>query len=137
MKHRFWIAFSGFVWTGVGIMLLQKGLKILGSLPDSKVATWWMAAGLFVGFIKGRFVLSKTVKRVTDRISSLPLPISIAKVYPVSYWLILSSMIGLGFAMRFVPPQWRGCIDVAVGSALINGAMLYFRAAKSFVVGRT
>lgn len=137
MKHRFWIAFSGFVWTGVGIMLLQKGLTILGTLPDSKAATGWMAAGLFLGFIKGRFVLSKTVKRVTDRISSLPLPISFSKVYPMSYWLVLAAMMGLGFAMKFVPAQWRGCIDVAVGSALINGAMLYFRAARSFVVGRT
>jgi len=37
--------------------------------------------------------------------------------------------MGLGMGIRYfgVPVDVRGLIDVAVGSALINGAMLYFR----------
>jgi hypothetical protein len=134
MNVRRWIALSGFIWAAVGLMLLYKGLQFLSAVPDRDKATWFIAGGLLVGFIKGRFVLSKTVRRISDRIASLPQPIRFADVYPKSYWLLLAAMMGVGLLMRFVPLEWRGLVDVAVGSALINGAMLYFRAARSLVV---
>ncbi len=137
MKHKFWITFSGSLWAFAGVMLLRKGLHLLNELADKQQATWLIAAALLVGFVKGRFVLAKTVVRITNHIASLPLPISFWTVYPKSYWLLLSSMMVIGFALRLVPIEWRGFIDVAIGSALINGAMLYFRAARSFVVSRT
>jgi hypothetical protein len=136
MKHKSWIALSGFIWAVVGFLLLYKGLNYLSLIPDQKQATWWMAGGLLVGFIKGRFVLSKTVDRISARIAALPLPISIKNVYPKGYLLLLASMMVIGFALRLVPIEWRGAIDVAVGSALLNGSMLYFRAARSLVVTR-
>jgi hypothetical protein len=42
-------------------------------------------------------------------------------------------MMALGLVFRFlpIPIDLRGLIDVAIGSALINGAMLYFRAARA------
>ncbi len=134
MKHRSWIAISGFIWAAVGIMLLYKGLNFLSLIPDQKEATWWIAGGLLVGFFKGRFVLSKTVERTCAHIRSLSLPIQIGAVYPRSYLLLLAAMMGMGFLLKLVPIEWRGAIDVAVGSALVNGAMLYFRAARSLVV---
>jgi hypothetical protein len=39
-------------------------------------------------------------------------------------------MMALGAIMRLVPDDWHGFVDVAIGSALINGAMLYFRASR-------
>lgn len=134
MQHRTWISLSGALWACIGCWLLFKGLKILSALPDRDGATWWIGAGLFIGFLKGRFVLSKTVRRLTDRIAKLSLPIRWSTVYPKSYWFLLGGMMLLGFAFRFLPLQWRGFADVAVGSALMNGALLYFRAARSLVV---
>lgn len=142
MKQRGWIAFSGFIWFFIGSFLLYKGLNFLSQavvLPDSfcsrfeepgHVATVLIAVGLIVGFLKGRFVLSKTVKRIVTRISALPLPIRFKDVYPKSYWILIGSMVALGMTLRFLPIsiEVRGTIDVAIGSALVNGAMLYFRA---------
>jgi len=125
----------------MGAFLLSKGLQLIAvaafradtfcarfSNPQ-QVATCLIAVGLLLGFIKGRFVLSKTVARVVERILSLSLPIRLGDVYAKSYYFLILGMMGLGLFMRFAPiwQDIRGLIDIAVGSALINGAMLYFR----------
>src|SRR5689334_19607294 len=103
MSHRAWISISGFIWAVAGLLLLFKGLRILADLPDKDRALWWIAGALFVGFLKGRFVLSKTVQRISKRLLSLPEPIRFMDAYPKSYWLLISSMMALGLLMRFVP----------------------------------
>lgn len=133
MSRKVWISISGLIWAMAGFLLLYKGLHILGTLPDQNLATWLVVGGLFLGFMKGRFILSKTVNRISTRIAELPTPIHFIDVYPKSYWILLSSMMGIGLILRLVPAPVHGCIDVAVGSALINGAMLYFRASKTVV----
>ena len=148
MKHRGWIAFSGLIWLAAGISLMHKGLKFVADasyLPDAfcvrfqerfgsiqAAGTALVAVALLLGFLKGRFVLVKTVRRVSFRIQSLPLPIKITSLYTPSYLILLGSMMALGFLVRFIsmPMDIRGFIDVAIGSALINGAMLYFQAAR-------
>jgi len=148
MTHRRWIFLSGWIWFFVGAMLLYKGLHFISEATlqtDSlsfrfrdvfgstqQAATILIATALLVGFLKGRFVFSKTVQRMTARILSLPSPIQWSKVYAPSYWIIIGSMMGIGMLFRFlpIPIDLRGWIDTAVGSALLNGAMLYFRVAK-------
>lgn len=149
MTHRTWVAASGFLWFFVGTFLLYKGLRLLTEAAfqaDSlcarlqgifgtaqQAATVFIALGLVIGFFKGRFVLGKTVRRVVARIAALPLPIRFRDAYSRSYWILISSMVALGLSFRFFPIaiDIRGTIDVAIGSALINGAMLYFRAARA------
>ncbi len=154
MQHKNWIRISGLMWSLIGGFLLYKGIHLmelaifgpqahaslshrLGSYVggDEKGATAIIALSLLVGFIKGRFVLSKTVHRVCNRIASLSLPISFSQVYSPVYFLLIGSMILLGVGMRFapIPIDLRGAIDIAVGSALINGSLLYFRAAQRFI----
>jgi hypothetical protein len=134
----------------MGVFLLYKGLHLVTQaafLSDSlcykmrtlfgsaqHAATAFMAIGLIVGFLKGRFVLSKTVRRVVLRIASLPLPIRLKDAYSRSYWILIGSMVALGMFFRFlpIPVDIRGVIDLAIGSALVNGAMLYFRAARQY-----
>jgi hypothetical protein len=147
MKHRGWIALSGFLWFFIGTSLLYKGLQLITQAafsPDSLCSKWqlfgspqqtatcFIAVGLLVGFIKGRFVLAKTVRRVVSRISTLPLPIRLQDAYSRSYWILIASMVALGMSFRFlpIPIDIRGTIDIAIGSALINGAMLYFRSLR-------
>lgn len=150
MKHRSWIAITGFVWLLIGSFLLYKGLHLIysGTLLSNSLCfylsgffgtpeqagTILIALGLFIGFIKGRFVLSKTVHRVATRIGRLALPLRFSEIYAASYWILIFSMVALGMSLRFLPIliDVRGLIDVAVGSALLNGSMLYFRFAKAF-----
>lgn len=139
MKQRGWIAFSGFVWFFVGIFLLYKGLCLIVEATDllclsQKRANLLIALGLLVGFLKVHFVLAKTVRRVVLRIASLPLPIRFKEAYSPAYWALIGGMMALGMLFRYLPISldFRGTIDVAIGSALINGAILYFRAARAY-----
>ena len=138
-------------WLCIGVFLLYKGLSFLvhlvpGTTPSpmldilSKIAGGNESAvlvcisiGVFIGFMKGRFVLSKTVARISNRFFSFKRSMTLKEMYPVSYLILISSMILLGVSMKWlpVPLDVRGTMDVAIGSALTNGAMQYFRLAFS------
>ena len=151
MQHRQWISISGFLWLAIGTFLLYKGLRYMSDAAEStaslcfkyqeqfggpqQAASAFVALGLFIGYVKGRFVLSKTVNRVVQQIADLQLPIRFYQVYSRKYFILIGSMITLGISLKFMPisVDVRGCIDVAVGSALIQGALLYFRSAKTFI----
>ncbi len=153
MSKTTWIAISGGIWfiVGMGLMVLGLNFIVLKARLDLMETTSLIArlsplvggreqaamgliiCGLLLGFIKGRFVLIKTVKRVVTRIISLPMPVKISHVYSKGYLLLIMGMILLGLSMKWlgIPQEIRGTIDVAIGSALINGAMAYFRLAFS------
>jgi len=150
VRHSSMIFLSGFVWLAVGCFLLPLGLNFIvsallrenaaqphpvldllapfaGSLDGA--ALIWIAFMLLIGYFKGSRVFSKSVNRSVARIQALPNPASITKMYSPAYYILLGSMVLLGVLVRFAPLDVRGGIDVAVGSALIHGAMLYFRKA--------
>lgn len=150
VSHATLIFLSGFVWLAVGCLLLPLGLNFIvetllkensgqshpvlnflapymGGLESAAIA--WIVITLLIGFLKGRRVFAKSVNRSVNRILSLPNPTSLSKMYTPSYYLLLGSMALLGVLVRFAPLDIRGGVDVAVGTALINGAILYFRQA--------
>lgn len=148
VSHSTLIMISGLVWLGAGCYLLPLGLNFVveslllenSALPRpvlnfltpyaggaDSAALIWISLMLLVGFIKGRRIFSKSVKRSVDRIYTLPNPASIGKIYSPGYYALLGSMMMLGILARFTTLDIRGGVDIAVGSALINGAMLYFR----------
>ncbi len=146
-----WIAISGIVWFVVGIGLLTMGLNFIVFKAQmepfettsliakaaamaggrEQAAMGLIVVGLILGFIKGRFVLIKTVHRVVERITALPLPIKISQVYSRKYLMLMGGMVLLGMSMKWLglPTEVRGLVDVAIGSALMNGAIAYFRLA--------
>ncbi len=150
VSHSTLIFLSGLVWLAVGCFLLPLGLNfIVGALLKEnatqphpvlnflasyvggldQAALVWIAFTLFIGVLKGRRVFSKSVQRSVNRILTLPNPTSLSKIYTPSYYLLLGSMVLLGVLVRFTTQDIRGGVDIAVGTALINGAMLYFRQA--------
>lgn len=147
-SHSSLIYLSGFIWFVIGCFLLSIGLNFIVStlllenasrhLPifdflsplvkgRETAALLWIAFALFIGFLKGRKIFSKSVNRSVNRILTLPNPASLSQIYAPSYYLLLGAMIGLGMVMKWTPLDIRGGVDIAVGSALINGAMQYFR----------
>jgi hypothetical protein len=146
-----WIMISGMIWFIVGIGLLTLGLNFIvfkaqvethettsliakiaplaGGREQAALAL--IAIGLIIGFIKGRYVLVKTVRRVVERILSSEMPLKISRIYSRGYLILIGGMILLGLSMKWLgfPTEIRGLIDVAVGSALMNGASTYFRIA--------
>lgn len=147
MSVRKWIVVSGLSWLVIGAYLMVKGLKwITVAMQETPALLKWLvglagsvqqgaliliSAALLVGFIKGRMVLSKSVSRIVSHLRSQKGKIQMSNAYDRKYYMILAAMMGIGMLFRFlpIPNDIRGFVDVTIGSALMNGAMLYFRQA--------
>ncbi|MGK5595362.1 MAG: hypothetical protein ACSNEK_08400 [Parachlamydiaceae bacterium] len=145
------IAFSGALWLGIGFYLMSLGLNFLmeslnvayqgqvGPLLSllSPIATLdqsivlLVTLGLSIGFVKGKVILARTVRKTVERILQFSAPIPFWKIYSIKYCLLLGLMIVLGVSFKLLGFSFdaRGLIDVAIGSALINGSLHYFRQA--------
>lgn len=132
-KHESCLYLSGLIWLFAGCSLLMKGIQFLTSLSKSgggeERAMILVAIVLFVGYVKGRFVLRKTVEKLAQRILSMETPIPLKKIYPPKYFILLVFMIGLGILMNVMELRIdvRGTVDLAIGSALMHGAIAFFR----------
>ncbi|WP_068468431.1 hypothetical protein [Candidatus Protochlamydia phocaeensis] len=153
VSHTTLVVLSGLIWLAIGCFLLPLGLNfIVASILKENLATmqrplldnlvnlaggWDQAAliviaiALWLGFMKGRYVFSKTVEKSVERILTLPNPAPLSRLYTKKYFILLGVMVLLGFVVRFAPLDVRGGVDVIIGTALIQGAMLYFRRAFS------
>lgn len=156
-SHRTLLIISGLVWMAVGLTLLNTGLVLMMSgfqtQPFSADAysgffTWFaqfvqgpdnaaislIALSLAIGFFKGRLVLQKAAAKSFDRIRALANPTPITNLYTKQNLMLLGGMMFLGMSMRFLNPPCdiRGAIDVAVGCALMQGAVSYFQYAAFY-----
>ena len=153
LSHKTMIFLSGLVWVAIGVFLLSLGIRfvletirhpVLTQMPGcfsistffgrfvsdgTQVTVLTITLSLLLGYFKGKKVLAKSAVRQIKRIESLPNPASIKYLYSKGYYFLIALMILLGVSMRFLPItlDTRGAIDITIGSALINGAMLYFR----------
>lgn len=154
VKHATLIIISGFIWFAIGCFLLTLGLgfivegtkqahsidaifsnhPILSSLSPylggiEETALVLIAICLFIGHLKGKHVLGKSAKKGVERIRTFPEPTSLSNIYSAKYYILLAVMVGLGMSIKFLglSNDIRGGIDVIIGAALINGAMIYFR----------
>lgn len=149
-SHRTLIFVAGFIWMLIGVSLLTFGMTLVirafpNVAPDLHfsllrgLSSLWntqeqaiiclLSLSLFVGYLKGNFVLSKSAKKQMNRILSFSPPVSILNIYSPAYYILIAGMMGLGMSMKFLPISMdtRGAIDIAIGAALIRGAFVYFR----------
>ncbi len=126
-KHSTLYALSGIIWLGVGVMLLNLGLGFLCTAQE--VNYLLIAIAIIIGFAKGRFVLQKAALRSHERIAKLENPTTLSQLYTRSNILLIAFMMGLGMLMKSLnlPNEIRGFIDTAVGCALMQGSLAYFR----------
>lgn len=149
LGHVSGIFISGALWLIIGCFLTFKGVVFLGGAilaehldPLMQLYTHWFTskerAGMFliftaliVGLFKGRVVLAKTVMRQVKRLLLISHPLHLKDLFTWSYCVLILGMMLLGMSMRFLPisKDIRGFVDLAVGSALVNGAFLYFKQA--------
>lgn len=129
-----WIVLSGAVWLLVGGFLLSMGLYLLilqPSLQSRELTMLLVSLGLVLGFMKGRFILSKTAQKAVKKVLLIAEPISFFQVYPPIYLGLIASMMLLGIGLKWleIASHIRGIIDTAVGFALINASIIYFQSA--------
>lgn len=97
-------------------------------LPNPQnAASLCQVLALTIGFIKGRFVLKRTVERQIERIRGLQEKAPITAIYSKNLYFLVVGMILLGMSMKYLPIFYdtRGFIDLAVGFALMNGSFHY------------
>lgn len=131
-SHKTLYVLQGAVWLMVGAMLLNMGIRFLMStLEEGKENGHLMLLilALILGQLKGRFMMKKVAMRSFDRISKMTQPVALHNIYTKGNYIVIGIMMLLGMGMKFlpVPLEARGFIDVAVGSALIQGSLFYFR----------
>lgn len=150
LSHTLLVVISGAIWFGIGVFLLSLGLNLIvdssqieQQIPILRTLEPYfgieqavlvlIVACLFIGYAKGRFVLGKSARRGVARILTFPNPTSLVNIYSMPYYLLLGGMIALGMSVKYLglPNDVRGAVDVAIGSALINGAVIYFRLAAA------
>lgn len=141
---------SGALFLAIGFFLMAKGLNlvILSTyfsrfgipaciLPflarltggPQNGALFLLVVSLALGLLKGRFVIIRSVKKTVQQLIQLPQPLPITKIFTLKYLLLVSSMMLLGILLRFLPEDLHGALDVAIGSALIQGGVTYLRCA--------
>lgn len=130
-KLKTWAFIFGAMWACVGIMLLTVGLNLLHTAGVSRigeeVAVLVIAVSLAVGYCKGKWVLQKGAKRTLGALEAYGDPIPFSKAFGVRYFVLIFVMMTLGFLLRFVDPAIRGAVDVAVGAALLQGSIVFFK----------
>lgn len=150
LSHTKLVVISGMIWFIIGVYLLRLGLNLMVESINGienyplinalrpyfstgeNVVLLLVVLALFVGYFKGTFVLGKSARRGVERIQSFPNPTSISNIYSAKYYILLGTMVALGISIKYLGlnADVRGFIDVIIGSALINGAMIYFKLAK-------
>ncbi len=153
ISHKKLIILSGLIWILPGIYLMRLGLNLLvtsaqGDILDGTHPVLRPLSGLFggaqtavifvvilclfIGYLKGRYVLGKSAKRGVERIRSFPNPAPLKKIYAPRYYLLLGGMIGLGMGIKYlgINSEVRGIVDTIIGAALLNGSVIYFRLAR-------
>lgn len=150
-SHATLITLSGIVWLAVGLMLLRIGVNLLlppvgngefSALSSTPLLTFLspylgmkgallglLLFALSVGYIKGRFVLGKSARKGVERILAFPNPTHLSNIYSFKYMILLGAMVALGISIKYlgIPNDIRGAIDIAIGIALLTGALFYFR----------
>lgn len=152
LSHSILIALSGLLWLAIGGWLLSLGLSLMmkgvesSTLSDvslpllhfigkylsfEQAALVLVAIAFFIGQLKGRTVLAKSAKRGIERLKTFSNPTHIKNIYSAKYYILLGAMVGLGMGIKFLglPYDVRGLVDIAIGTALIRGALVYFRSA--------
>ena len=138
---------SGLVWLLGSFVLLSLGTKLMIKAalvgPAALLPTLSPILGLtqsmigltlfalILGYLKSSFIITKTVRRETSRILALAKP-SISNLFSRKHLVIVAFMMGLSYLFKVIElsVDIRAVIDIAVGSALLQGALAYFFSAQ-------
>lgn len=131
--HYFSLAFTEFLATSPSyntflFMHMQPLISLWDLSPEVSLALI-MALATFVGLMKGRMVMGKVVDRSVAHVDSLGGSVPLWRLFPVKSLMLIGSMMLLGmlFNRLSLPFDVRGAVDMAIGVALIRGALFFFR----------
>ncbi len=119
-SHRTHLLLAALMWSLAGTGLCLAGtIWVLGAHEPYAIPI--LAAAAAVGWLKARFLLRKTARRIVRRIGERGGDRCIGGFLSWKSWAMVASMILLGRLLRMspLPAPWRGAIYFAIGAALL------------------
>ncbi len=95
VSPRSHLLFAALIWTGIGVMLLYKGIS-RHPHPD-----WILLFAIVAGSVKSLAVLDRSAVRIIRRISGFSTRVWLLAVYPLKTWLMVAAMMAFGLFLRF------------------------------------
>jgi hypothetical protein len=116
VPRRMHIMLAASLWTGIGIMLMVRGIIWLIGAERS----WLILPALALGTVKSIMVLDKTARRSLDRILRLADGTCLGAVYSVKTWMLISFMMLAGYGLRHssLPVYLIGVLYMTIGWSL-------------------
>lgn len=125
---------SAFVWLSGAIVLLVKGGSLFTqaiALKPGETASWLaVAAGLFIGGIKARYLFAGFCRKNLDRIADLDEP-RLWQAFRPGFYVFLTAMILLGATLsRLAIGNYTALIalvilDISIAIALLGSSRVF------------
>ena len=136
MTKKRLVTIAGGLWCIIGFFLLVRGLNLYQLAETEQHATKITltisgVVATLIGFIKGKFVLSKTANRNKTRIFNLNDPVGLQDLFSKPFYFLIPMMMALGVILRSFNEYLGGYIVVAaiycgIGMALIVSSRVYW-----------
>lgn len=138
---------AGGFWMLMGFFLVYRSAGLyqlaLGDQHSTvRAIVISVIAGLLIGGIKGKFVLTKTARKNKSRIEGHDGPLKIYHAFAKKFYFFIPAMILLGVLLRSFNEYLGGYIVVAaiycgIGMALIVSSLPYWKASQEPTTGET
>jgi hypothetical protein len=117
VPQRIHLFLAALLWTGIGTVLLVRGLGWLISAER----IWLVVPALVLGTVKSILILDRTAKRSLDRILRLADGTCLGAVYSIKTWFLVLIMMITGIVLRHssLPLPLLGLFYITIGWALL------------------
>jgi hypothetical protein len=116
---------SALLWSGIGLFLLYRGIRLEGALSP-----YFLAGAVLAGTLKSSLVLDHRARQAISRIRAFPDSTCLGAVYSLKTWILVLCMIAAGGILRsFSLPVLLLCfLYLTLGWALLWSSRLAWAA---------
>lgn len=127
LPKRWLLILAGFMWTCVGIMLLNYAVSWLAT-PFSSSSIFIGLLGLALSVVANRFQFIKLARKNVDRILALKEKACLFSFQAWKGYLIIAIMITTGILLRnsAIPRHCLAVLYTTIGGALVQASATYY-----------
>lgn len=126
-RHHWLILLAGLLWSMTGIALCLAALYWLSAVdwPRNLISA---VCGCLLGTAAYHFAFKKIARKNIDRIASLPSRVCLFAFQAWRSYLLIASMMALGFLLRHssLPRTVLGVVYLTIGAALTLSSSVYY-----------
>jgi hypothetical protein len=127
VKKRYLLLLAGFMWFGVGLILIRYSIVWL--IPLGKGALLFAISGLLSALLIHHFGFLKIVDKNLQRIEEMEDKMFIFSFMSLKSYFLVLIMISMGIALRHspIPKKYLSVLYSGIGVALVLSSIRYFR----------